>query len=179
MATTPVRLFFQQKKRPYGADADMGSIKFDLVLNERHNFNNAVSSHNIEDGSEISDHIRNELENGSLTGLISNFSVKTRLLRTNRAQDAFDFLFELWQAKALVTITTVMRVYRDMAITDISIPRSFDTGESAVFTISFRKVNQVKLKTVTLETTVKIADTKSDQNRQSSVTSDQGRTTAQ
>lgn len=173
---TAINIFFRNNKK-YGMDSDIGSITFDIILNERHNFANDVSTHTIEDGSEVTDHIRNQLESGSLTGLISNFSVKTRLLRTNRAQDAFDFLHKLWQAKILVTITTVLRVYTSMAITNISVPRSFATGAAGVFNISFRKVNIVELKTVILETGVKLKDMKTASNRQAAVTSDLGRTT--
>ena len=174
----PINLFFRRNK-DYGARSDIGSITFDVILNENHFFGSDVSTHNVENGSEISDHIRNQLENGTFTGLISNFSVKTRLLRTNRAQDAFDFIYKLWQERVLVTIVTVMRVYKNMAITSISIPRSFDTGESGIFEISFRKVNQVKLRTVVLESAVNVTNMDDDTNRQAAVTSDQGRTVGQ
>ena len=175
MALLSANLFFKRNKR-YGLKSDFGSITFDILVNERHAFNNDVSVHDIENGSELTDHIRNQLEQGSFTGLITNFSVKTGFIRTNRGQDAFDLIYELWQKKTLVTITTVMKTYTNMAITSIGIARSEGTGDAIVLDISFRKVNQVRLRTTVIETQVNISDMTVEQNRQSAVESDQGRT---
>lgn len=167
----PIQLFFE--KREYG----VGSIKFDLILTESHNFSNEITEHNVEDGSVITDHIKNNLENGSLTGIISNFSLKVFGVFTNRAQDAFDELIRLWKEKTLVTILTVMKVYEDVAITDVSIDRSGDTGEAISLNISFKKVNIVKLKTVKIDLTVNVGAMNTDQNKQASPKLELGRTT--
>lgn len=171
MAVFSTSLFFKE-----GKQYSVGSVTFDLLLSENHNFENTVTSHTIEDGSEISDHIKNELENGGVNGLISNFSVNTARLSSNRAQDAFDTLYNLWKAKTLVTIVTVLRVYENVAITSIPISRSEATGESLTFSISFQEIKQVTPKTVVIETSVRVSDMSVTQNRQSAATSDQGRT---
>ena len=175
MALIPVNLFFNKNKK-YGVNSDNGFITFDILVNESHNFSSNITSHPIENGSEVSDHIRNQLEQGSFTGLISNFSVKSRFLFSNRAQDAFDLFVELWKQKVLFTITTVMRVYKSMGITNISINRDFSTGDAVVFNVGFRKVEQVSLKTVVLETRVNVKDMSVKQNQQSAVETDVGRT---
>lgn len=178
MALIPINLFFKKNKN-YGVESGVGSLTFDILLNETHNFSNDVSTHKIENGSEISDHIRNQLENGSFQGVVSNFSIKSRGLTSNRAQDAFDLLTKIWEAKELVTIVTVLRVYKNMAILNINTSRNFDTGESGVFNISFRKADVVSLKTVVLQTEVNVKDMSKTQNRQSSKQIDQGRTVGQ
>lgn len=173
-ALVPSTLFF--KNREYG----VGSIKFDLILSESHNMANQVTEHNVEDGSVISDHIKNELENGALSGLITNFSLNVFGAFTNRAQDAFDALVQLWKEKTLVTIVTVMKVYEDVAITNVNVDRAEDTGEAIVLNISFKKVNVVKLETVVIGAVAnKLADMKSSQNRQAAPAADAGRTTGQ
>lgn len=171
MAELPVKLFFRDN-REYG----VGRIKFDLILTEDHNFSNIVTDHNIEDGTQISDHIKNELERGSLTGLITNFSIQIFGLQGNRAQNAFDEMIRLWKERVLVTIVTVMRVYEDVAIENITVNRSEATGEAISMNVSFRQVKQVKLKSVEVDTTVKIADMDDNTNRQAAPTADQGRT---
>jgi len=48
------------------------SIKFDLLLDEQHTMENAVTEHAVEDGSLISDHIQIKPRKGSLTGFVTN-----------------------------------------------------------------------------------------------------------
>ncbi len=168
----PINLFFRDN-RDYG----VGTLRFDLILSETHNFSSMVTEHNVEDGSIISDHIKNELENGSLTGIISNFTLNKFGLISNRAQDAFDELIWLWESKELVTITTVMRVYEDVAITNVSVDRSADTGEAISLNITFKAVKTVKLKTVQIDVGVNIGDMKTNLKRQSAPSTEIGRTT--
>lgn len=171
LSLLPLQLFFRNN-RDYG----VGSITFDLILTENHNFSNEVTQYNVENGSVISDHIRNNLENGSLSGLISNFTLRKYGLFTNRAQDAFDEFVRLWKEKTLVTIVTVMRVYDDVAITNVSVDRSGDTGEAIVLNVSFQKVKQVSLKAVLIDVAVNIKNMKSKINRQSAPPANIGRT---
>jgi len=151
MADLPASLFFSSFKS-YGA----GELTFDLITAETHNFNSTVTSHPVEDGSEITDHIQNEPESGSISGLISNFSIFSKGLISNRAQDAFDLLYEMWKARELVTIVTVLKTYENMAIVSSPVARDDESGESIVFQIDFQQVNVVKLQTVTLETEIKL-----------------------
>lgn len=169
MATIPMSLFFKDNKT-YG----VGAINFDLLMSEQHSFNNQVSDHNVEDGSVIADHIKNELENGSLVGLITNFSIKYFGVASDRAQLAFDALVDLWKSRVLVTIVTVMRVYSNVAITSCSIARTAETGNAISLNISFRKVNVVTLKQLTLTTSIKVNDLKSALNKQASPQVDMG-----
>jgi len=165
MATTRelAALLFFRGKREY----KVAGIKFDLLLGEQHNFSNSVTEHNIEEGQPITDHIENQLERGGLTGLISNFSILTPgLLGGNRAQDAFDAMERLWKERTLVTISTIMKVYEDVAITNIAISRTEGTGEAIVANISFKKVNTVKLKKSVIEAGVSVGDMGPDLNKQ-------------
>ena len=171
------KLFFRNN-RGYGIQKKgswLGSIEFDLILSESHSLSNQVTVHNVEDGSEISDHIRNNLENGTLSGLISNFTVKTFGTTSNRAQDAFDAMVRLWKSRTLVTIYTVLAVYQNVAITSVDVDRSEGTGEAIVLNVNFQRVNTVKLKTVQIDVSVSIQDMGTDINRQSAPSADLGR----
>ena len=114
--STPIQLLFRTggyKIGPSKVDStEVGSIKFDLILDETHNLSNQVSSHSVEDGSVISDHIKNNLMNGTLTGVVTNFTIGrvTALSSffTNRVHEAFGNLEKLWKERTLVTIITMM-----------------------------------------------------------------------
>lgn len=155
-------LFFRNNR-----DYKAGNISFDLILNESHNFNNTVTDYNVEDGSFVSDHIRNEKLEGSVTGLITNFSLFSSALISNRSQIVFEKLEQLWRDRELVDIVTVYKVYKNVAITSISISRTNDQGEAIEFEISFKEVNVVKLQSVDIEVDIKLKNMNTDINRQS------------
>lgn len=174
MAEIPTSLFFKGNRK-YG----VGRIEFDLVLSENHDYRSTISSHPIEDGSEITDHIQNELESGTLNGLITNYSLYTGEIASNRAQDTFEALVELWRQKTPVTITTVLKVYTDVVIENMPFVRDASQGESLPISISFRKVKIVKLQEVTLELEVKVSNMDSDLNKQVAPEINIGETTSE
>jgi len=166
---------FYDNPNSYGMEGT-SSIIFDLLLSESHNFGASITDYALEDGSIISDSITNELENGSFSGLFTNFSINTTSYRSNRAQHSFDALYDLWQRKELVTIFTIHKKYENMAITSISISRDDGTGEALEVSISFRKVNIVKLQEIKLDIDVNLKNLKSKLNKQSAKNIDLGKT---
>lgn len=170
MAEFPIKLFFLDN-RTYS----VGRISFDLLLTESHNMSNEITEFDIEDGSTISDHIKKNLDNGSLSGLISNFSLNIFGAVTNRAQSAYNEMIRIMEEELPVTIVTVLRVYENVGITNIDVARSADTGEALILDVSFKQMNIVKLKTVQIDLDVKIPNMDTDQNRQSSPTAEVGR----
>lgn len=54
----------------------VGAIKFDLIVSENHSIEAQVTEHPIEDGSVVSDHIRELPRKGSLSGLVTNYPLE-------------------------------------------------------------------------------------------------------
>lgn len=161
MAEFPASLFFKNNKQ-YG----VGSLVFDLILTEDHSLDNTVTNHAVEDGSEISDHIQNELEKGSLTGLITNFSIRAGAITSNRAQDAFDLLYSIWKERSLVTVTTIHKTYENVAIISAPVARDTESAESIVIQINFQQVKVVKLQSVVIETEISLTGLSKDSQKQ-------------
>lgn len=176
MAVQTFKLLFKGN-RDFGIESDIGVITFDLILSEAHNYSNEVTEHVVEDGSRITDHIKNNLENGSLSGLITNFSIKRRFQVENFAQDAYDELKRIWKSREAVTITTIMEKYDNMGITNVDIARSDETGEAIVLNISFKKIKVVKLKTTLIDANVRQRNMNNNTNRQASPKLEAGTTT--
>lgn len=159
MSLIPASMFFKGLNI-YGLETeDFVFVTFDLILSENHNFDSEVTTHPVEDGSEISDHIQNELVKGDITGLITNYSVNTPFLITNRAQDVFNTLVGLWEDKKLFTLYTVLNIYENVAITSMPITLDETMSDSLVFQISFREVKVVQLQEI-------VVDVLTNQNRQ-------------
>jgi len=170
-------LFYQN--REYGVannKTGYGILTFDLELSENHNFSNIVTQYNVEDGSEISDHIQNNLEIGSVTGFITNFSIYDDAIIENKSQVAFDTLRDLWKSKELVDIYTVCRVYEGVAITNITISKGSDSGESLTCDFSFQEFNKVKLQEIEIEVQINLQNMKTSQNQQSAPNINTGKT---
>ena len=166
----PVNLFFNANKK-FGA----GRLEFDLLMSEEHSLQSTVTSHPVEDGSEINDHIHNAVESGSMTGMITNFSIHRPGIFSNRAQDAFDLLYQIWKERQLVTIVTMLKTYTDMAITSAPVARDAESGESIIIQINFQKVDVRKLQTVVLETEISLKGLTSATQKQVAPTADAGR----
>lgn len=54
----------------------VGAVQFDLLISESHSIEAQVTEHPIEDGSVVSDHIRELPRKGSLSGLVTNYPLK-------------------------------------------------------------------------------------------------------
>lgn len=129
----------------YGVDA----VTFDAVVNEVFKTSATVTSHPVEDGSDISDHIKDDPDELQLDGCISNTpgipgaSIGGQVSPT-RAEDEFEKLLALKEAKQALSVLTSKREYEDMVITSIQRTRNAAVGDSVEVSISLRKIRKVK-----------------------------------
>lgn len=121
------------------------SLILDACISEQHDADVEVTEHNVEVGSNISDHARPKPETLTIEGLITAtpFGKETSL---DYIDEAYAKLRELKDAGSLIKVTTPVRSYSNMIITKLSVPRSIQTGDSLRFNISFK---ELRLATVT------------------------------
>lgn len=168
----------------------VGSVELDLILDEDHSKSAQVTENPLQDGRAISDGIFLELQDGSLTGLVTNHSVKRAEERAkqlelqdsetlmaeaknyqleNRAKQAWVDLKAVMDAKQPVTIVTSLEVYDDVAITNISTERNGDSGDALDIKVSFRQILTVSLMEHEVTAQVQPKDMDSDINRKSAL----------
>ena len=168
----------------------VGSVELDLILDEDHSKSAQVTENPLQDGRAISDGIFLELQEGSLTGLVTNHSVKRAEERAkqlelqdsetlmaeaknyqleNRAKQAWVDLKAVMDAKKPVTIVTSLEVYDDVAITNISTERNGDSGDALEIKVSFRQILTVSLMEHEVTAQVQPKDMDSDINRKSAL----------
>ena len=166
----------------------VGSVELDLILDEDHSKSAQVTENPLQDGRAISDGIFLELQEGSLTGLVTNHSVKIAEERAkqlelqdsetlmaeaenyqleNRARQAWIDLKAVMDAKQPVTIVTSLEVYDNVAITNISTERNGDSGDALEIKVSFRQILTVSLMEHEVTAQVQPKDMDSDINRKS------------
>ena len=168
----------------------VGSVELDLILDEDHSKSAQVTENPLQDGRAISDGIFLELQDGSLTGLVTNHSVKRAEERAkqlelqdsetlmaeaknyqleNRAKQAWVDLKAVMDAMQPVTIVTSLEVYDDVAITNISTERNGDSGDALEIKVSFRQILTVSLMEHEVTAQVQPKDMDSDINRKSAL----------
>lgn len=168
----------------------VGSVELDLILDEEHSKSAQVTENPLQDGRAISDGIFLELQEGSLTGLVTNHSVKLAEERAkqldlqdsetlmaeaenyqleNRAKQAWVDLKAVMDAKQPVTIVTSLEVYDNVAITNISTERNGDSGDALEIKVSFRQILTVSLMEHEVTAQVQPKDMDSDINRKSAL----------
>lgn len=172
-AKVGVGIYFGEAGSKVSIKNDVGSIYFDAVFKENHDWKSTATSNPVEDGSPITDHIINEQDKLSLTGFVSNASIDLDLAalavatsqayvpyglgtiysdaaqsKPKKVQEAFNVLYALKEAKREVVVATRYKIYSDMVITNISIPREVGDGDAIEINIDFVKISKVSTQMV-------------------------------
>lgn len=145
---------------------DTNTFQIDSTPSLTHNMTATITSNPIEDGSNVSDHVNIEPRRLTIEGFISNTpltiqqSIATTFatavlnqvtpplltgslvsafqVSTNRIQDAFIILEELMNNKVPFRVQTGLKLYENMIVSDISIPRN---SENALrFTMNLQQI---------------------------------------
>ena len=173
----------------------VGAVELDLILDENHSKNAQVTENPLQEGRAVSDGIYLELREGSLTGLVSNHSIKHSVAPDrqtaeglldkaenyqleNRAKQAWEDLKSLMDSKQLVTIVTSLEVYDNVAITSIETERNGDTGDALEIKVGFKQVQKVQLREDKVTAQVQPENMDSDINRLAAVGTNSGQQVA-
>ena len=172
-------------------NSDVISIDLDVTMDESHEWQNDVTTNPVENGSPISDHIQIMSDKLRITGMISDSSISDAVIKQfsgidgtqflTRVQTAFDVLRKLKEDRKLITVYTKYKVYTDMAITSLSIPRNNQTGDSIQFSIEFLNIRIVNTQTIDMPKGVnpkKTAKTGKSVQTKTAVTDNGGANTA-
>jgi hypothetical protein len=120
----------------------------DVAVREDHSFDNEVTEHPVEVGSDIVDHVRAKPIMLTLEGIVSDTPIggvaDLRSETTLPSREAFERLLAIRNARLPVTISTSLRVYTDMVLEALSTPREAKTGDALVFTARFRQVRIIE-----------------------------------
>lgn len=122
------------------------SLVLDASVSEQHDGDVDVTEHNVEVGANISDHARVKPETLTIEGIITAtpFGKDPSL---DYIDEAYAKLRELKDTHELITVITPIRLYKNMIVTKLSVPRSIQTGDALRFNISFK---EIRLATVTV-----------------------------
>ncbi len=127
-------------------------LEFDASVSETHAGNAEVTDHPVEDGSQITDHVRRAPEELQVNGIVTDDPIV--VLRSIRGQPAFAggdprerakeayFLLKRWKDDGeLLSVTTTLRPYfNNMVITALSVARDARTGRVLNANLTLREI---------------------------------------
>jgi len=114
-------------------------VTFDTMVSEDHRYSSRVTYFPVESGTIVSDHIINQPDVVVLSGLISDTPLNI-LATFNRSVSAFNSLIEIHERRQIVDIVTGIKIYRNMAITSLDVPRNMKTGQTLTFNIELQRI---------------------------------------
>ena len=114
-------------------------VTFDTMISEDHKYTSRVTYYPIESGTIISDHIINQPDVVILSGLITDTPLNI-FAPFNRSISAFNTLIKLHEDRQVVDIVTGIKIYKNMAITSIDVPRTIKTGQTLTFNIELQRI---------------------------------------
>jgi len=131
-------------------------LQADLTISESHQRSADVTTHPVESGGTISDHVILQPERLSLEGFVTDTPAAVLSANRGRTQDAFDALEELWREGEPLTVVTARRTYEDMVIVDLQLPR--ERPSSMNFSAELQRVTVVETETAQIAGGGDVAD---------------------
>lgn len=115
------------------------SIELDITLREDHKYASRVTTYPVETGYTLSDNIINDPTTLTLEGIVTDDPLNV-MPKFSRSINALGQLVKLHHDRQPVDVVTGLKVYKNFAITLLTIPRDITTGESAKFIIELQEV---------------------------------------
>src|SRR5579864_2596637 len=121
------------------AQSKVGIVTFDTMVQEEHRFSSRVTYFPVERGTIVSDHIINQPDIVHLSGLVSDTPL-TIFAPFNRSIAAFNALLEIHRRREIIDVVTGIKLYRNMAIISLDVPRTVKTGQTLTFNIELQRI---------------------------------------
>jgi hypothetical protein len=180
-------------------------MKIDATLSQDHEYRNKITSYPVENGLDITDHIRQEPDEVKIEGIISDTPDSVDSFDSNWSASMYETLCMIagrgfpkdvssplpiaieYPQPILVDIIVKLRVFTDMILENLVVPFTPTTGDTLPFTAHFKKVRKVdvSLSNVNYTSTKRVgqngadrAQPNSDQGKQQTPNPNQANTDA-
>ena len=163
----------------------VAGIVIDATISEEHKTSCDMTENPVEDGAKITDHVQLKPAELVIEGVITDTplgyavigniqnivrSVSTLFGKNARSVDAYNDLIALQKSRRPFTVVTGLKRYESMILTELSVPRTIDTGKAIHFRAVMKEIRIVKSKTSTLSNTTNNSLAKKAKNAGQKVT---------
>lgn len=138
-------LIFKQRVRigqnASGESLPIGAVELDASMEETHVSANQITQFPVEQGVDITDHIRRQPERITIRGMVTDHPIIFGGAgRSNRSLDAYQTFLKMLDDAQLITVVTTLRQYSNMAIESMEVPRNANLGSAVQVTLNMREV---------------------------------------
>lgn len=166
--SVPASLFWREEGLGiHHGDSKLTYMPFNLFISEKHSLKFRVSDHPLQDGSTISDHVHQEMQECTIEGMFTNHPMRkleevnevkfkdeyatseVKPTVSNTAIANFEKLKLLAKQRKPVRLVCSLEIYPKMVITGIDYDRDSKSGSSIRFTMTLRELKTVSLKATT------------------------------
>lgn len=124
-------------------------LVFDLTVSESYANIATVTQHPVEEGANITDHIRIEPQKLTMTCMFTDAPIHTSG-GIDRSKGLYASLLQLFNTKEVLTIVTGLKSLENMVITAITTPRNQGTEGAVYVDISFMEIRFAEALNITL-----------------------------
>lgn len=138
------------------------AIVMDATLSENHGFAAEVTDFPVEEGSDKTDNVRPKPIVLRIDAFVSDFPLQSNITQQlaagafsqrptaelRRSQNVLDTLIRLKDAGDTMTVTTGIRTYKNMVISNIDVNRDKNIAQGIRMNISMREIQVVQTQTV-------------------------------
>lgn len=143
-------------------------ILVDVAVSEEHTFENEVTSHPVETGSDVTDNSIVKPDSITLDCIISNTPLVSSgrevndlvLLSGSPADEARAKLLALRKSREPITVIDSLGTWTEMVLEHLSIPRSAKTGDALAFKATFKQLVIVTNERATIPVAIPRAESK-------------------
>lgn len=119
----------------------IGAIELDASIDETHTTANEITQYPVEDGVDISDHIRRQPNIVIIHGISTDHPLEAGgAMMSGRSLETYQDLLAILDEAKLVSVVTSLRQYDDMAVESVVVPRNNQLGKSVDMTITLKQV---------------------------------------
>lgn len=142
----------------------INGYEVDVFTSEDHSHPAEVTEYPVEDGADVSDHIRSKPITITVEGFVSNTPIgRMAELRDSGAvpgNECYQRFIDIRDAGEPVTLITSLGTFTNMALEDVSVPRDSDDGNGLRFTARFKQIKLAKNERSTIRVEVPRAQKK-------------------
>lgn len=145
-----VGLIFKRRVR-LGVNASaeslpVGAIELDASIQENHRSANAVTSFPVEQGVNISDHVRKEPDSVTIRGIVTDHPlIWGGGGFVKRSIQAYQKVLRMMDDAELISVVTTIRQYDNMIIQSNDTPRNSSLGNAVEFNLTLREIKTVQV----------------------------------
>jgi hypothetical protein len=129
------------------------ALELDAIITETPEYVSTPTKNQVETGADVTDHVALEPEKVTVEGIITNTPVNilktvggllTGELFSDPSSRAFEFIKKLYDDREPFDFVGTLKVYKNMVITSLKIPREPKTGRALSFTMTLEQITLVQ-----------------------------------